>query len=156
MHNVPNSLTPEEIVALVTNVIACMTSLKSMKMPNWLTFPAAFIGLVVNSLHNNPLAAISGYLLLILVSIVFAKGRYPMGVVKLLAANGAALGPLVGSINFGVFVAVHFLLALTMVKASKDASEKEKVLKQQIPLGPMILIATVITIGAKRILCLSN
>lgn len=152
MQDISNTVTVPEIVAIGACLIACITSLKSMKIPNWLTFPAAFIGLIVNGLHNNLLASIVGWVLLVFVGCIPpSRNNVPMGAVKLLAAIGAALGPLVGFINYCVFCSVWLLISITMVRGVENDEEREKLRDRQMPLGPMILIATILTVCVSKV-----
>jgi len=149
MQEVSNLITLPEIVALAASFIACITSLKNMKIPNWLTFPAAFVALAVNGLNNNFLNAIGGWFLLVFVA--YFPFRFSMGAVKLLAAIGAALGPLNGFINFCVFYVIHLLFALMSLKGAETEEQKEKLKAQLVPLGPMIFIATLLTICIRKV-----
>jgi prepilin signal peptidase PulO-like enzyme (type II secretory pathway) len=151
MSHLLDALSAQEMLIITTNLIACITSLKCMKIPNWLTLPAALIGAILNSLQGHIVSSIGGWLLLILVNLLGGKRRYPFGAVKLFAANGAALGPVEGFLNFGIFITVHCLFALTIIRSVEGAEEKAEISARAIPLGPMIFIATVITILIKRV-----
>jgi prepilin peptidase CpaA len=77
--------------------IACASDLKSARIPNWLTFSAAIVGLCFHtfSAHGQGLgsAALGLVIGLALFFPVFALRAMGAGDVKLLAALGAWIGP---------------------------------------------------------------
>lgn len=87
-----------QIVVLLVGVIACITDVRSRKIPNVLTFGAAAVGLVfhlaVGGLTGLGTAA-AGWVVGVLLFLPFFLLRgMGAGDVKLLAALGAWLGPL--------------------------------------------------------------
>jgi len=86
------------VVATVMCVlVAAFIDILSHRIPNWLTFPAAAIGLSVNfhlegihGLVSSLLGLAAGFLLLF---VVYLLGGMGAGDVKLLCAVGALLGP---------------------------------------------------------------
>jgi prepilin peptidase CpaA len=84
-------------VALAVSAIACVTDLRSRRIPNVLTFGAAIAGLVFHGAGGGWtgfLSASSGWLLgLALFFLPFALGGMGGGDLKLLAALGAWCGP---------------------------------------------------------------
>ena len=86
---------PSAIVAI--SLIACITDLRSRRIPNVLTFGGAIAGLVVHTALEGTTGALTaggGWLTgLIIFLPFFALGGMGGGDVKLLAALGAWLGP---------------------------------------------------------------
>ncbi len=86
---------------LVIVIIAIIIDWRTTKIPNWLTFPAAACGIILNFLvegWHGALMAAAGWLLAAVVSAVLGNlplgaaskgGGFGMGDVKLLAAVGA-------------------------------------------------------------------
>ncbi|HEY9681900.1 MAG TPA: A24 family peptidase [Oculatellaceae cyanobacterium] len=142
----------EEVIAIAACLIASFTSLKEMKIPNWLTFPAAILAIVVNAVHNHFLESVGGWIAVALLGGLAATRKYiPFGVVKLLAAVSASLGPLLGIVDCVVFWVIYFVFGLMSVRGAENDDEREKIMKRQVPLGPMILIATILTIFAQQV-----
>jgi prepilin peptidase CpaA len=118
-----------EWLAAATALLACVTDVRSRRIPNVLTFGAALVALAVHFALRGPGAvawgAIGWLLGLLLFLPVFALRGLGGGDVKLLAAFGAFVGPrlviwtaLYGAIAggvFAVFVALsHGVLARTV------------------------------------------
>jgi prepilin peptidase CpaA len=90
---------------LLVIAIAVFIDWRTTKVPNWLTFPAAVIGLVFNVVTRGwlgALSAVSGWFVGAIATLFFANlpigpkyasQKIGMGDVKLLAAVGAFVGP---------------------------------------------------------------
>ena len=82
---------------IAISLIACVTDLRTQRIPNLLTFGAALAGLVVHMALDGATGALtagSGWLAgLVIFLPFFALGGMGGGDVKLLAALGAWLGP---------------------------------------------------------------
>lgn len=103
------SLTQPELVALVVAVAACVTDLRSRRIPNGLTFGAAAAalayGLVSGGLHGLGWA-VAGWTAGLAVFLPFFLLRgLGGGDVKLMAALGAWLGPM-SAVWVGLFGAI--------------------------------------------------
>jgi prepilin peptidase CpaA len=90
-------MTPAHIAGLAVAAVACVTDLRSRRIPNVLTFGAALAGLVyqlatggIDGLGQGALGWLVGVAAFIL---PFALGGLGGGDVKLLGALGAWLGP---------------------------------------------------------------
>lgn len=81
----------------VLTLLAALTDLKAHRIPNWLTVPAALLGVAFHSLSPwgwGPTAALYGFAVGFgLLLLPFLLGGGGMGDVKLLAALGTWLGP---------------------------------------------------------------
>ena len=90
-------MNPVLLAALTISVVACVTDLRSRRIPNVLTFGAAIAGLLYHLATGGVGAlgpSVLGWLVGALVFIVpFALGGLGGGDVKLLAALGSWLGP---------------------------------------------------------------
>lgn len=86
-----------EIAALTSAAIACAIDLRSRRIPNWLTFGAAGVGIAYHTVAAGASGietAAGGWAIgLALFFIPFALGGLGAGDVKLVAALGAWLGP---------------------------------------------------------------
>ncbi len=91
----PFDVTAGLLMALV--LIGGLTDLMGRRIPNWLTFPAAFVGLAWNGYRGGwrgLLLSVAGLALGLLVFLpFFALGGMGAGDVKLMAAVGAISGP---------------------------------------------------------------
>ncbi|MBA3884545.1 MAG: prepilin peptidase [Acidobacteria bacterium] len=85
------------ISVAVVAAVACAIDLKERRIPNWLTFGAAFAGLVYQFATHGFMGLLSGGAgLLVGIAVFFlpfALGGLGAGDVKLVAALGAWLGP---------------------------------------------------------------
>ena len=90
-------MNPVVIAALTISVVACVTDLRTRRIPNVLTFGAALAGVIYHLATGGPIGlgeSALGWLAGALVFIVpFALGGLGGGDVKLLAALGAWIGP---------------------------------------------------------------
>jgi prepilin peptidase CpaA len=95
--------------ALTVGAIACVTDIRSRRIPNLLTFGAAATALVYHSIAQGGLgfgSSASGWLVGALVMFVpFALGGLGGGDVKLLAALGAWVGP-VGAVWLALYAGI--------------------------------------------------
>jgi prepilin peptidase CpaA len=105
--------------------IAAVVDYRTKKIPNWLTVPAALLGLAFNTLAPSglgPVASLLGFAigfgLLILPWILGGGG---MGDVKMLAALGAWLGPVLLLMSFGL-AAILAAVGATLVIATSTMS----------------------------------
>ena len=87
----------ESVAALVLAAAACVTDLRSRRIPNGLTFGAAAAALVYHSIaagsEGAVLAVLGWFIGALLFFPLFALRGMGAGDVKLLAAIGASLGP---------------------------------------------------------------
>lgn len=113
-----------DLVSLVAayTAVAAALDYRTRKIPNWLTVPAAVLGLAYHTLAPGgigPLASLAGlaigFALLLLPWILGGGG---MGDVKLLAALGAWLGPTLILITFGLATVLAAFAAVTILTAS--------------------------------------
>jgi prepilin peptidase CpaA len=109
------------LVAVAIATLACMTDLKSRRIPNVLTFGASAAGFVYHGLTGGVLAvgdSASGWMAGLLIFIVpFALRGLGGGDVKLLAALGAWVGPL-DALWIGLYTGVAGGLLALIVAAS--------------------------------------
>lgn len=85
------------VLTVAWAAVAAFWDLRTRRIPNWLTLPAALLGLALNvaisgsdGLRQSGLGLLAG---LALLSIPFAIGGMGAGDVKMLAAIGAFAGP---------------------------------------------------------------
>lgn len=90
-------MTTSRAIAIAISLAACMTDIKSRRIPNWLTFGSAAAAVLFHAVTGGSgglLAAGGGWVLgLALFLLPFALGGLGGGDVKLVAALGAWLGP---------------------------------------------------------------
>ena len=81
--------------ALLCAGIACVTDLRSRRIPNWLTFPAMLLGLALHAIgagHGEAFRSFAALFLCGLLFLVFyLAGGMGAGDVKLIAAQGSLL-----------------------------------------------------------------
>ena len=91
------AMEPKHIAVLTIALAACVTDLRSRRIPNLLTFGAAVAGIVFHALvpgGESATGAALGWLVGVAVFLIpFALGGLGGGDVKLLGALGAWLGP---------------------------------------------------------------
>ncbi len=118
---------------------AAVVDLRMHRIPNYLTVPAAMLGLVYHTLTPGglgPLGSLGGLGLgfcLLLVPAVFGGGG--MGDVKLLAALGAWLGPVMVLVAFATSVVCAALLAMAVLVNSVLARGVSKTGRKYIGAG---------------------
>jgi prepilin peptidase CpaA len=107
------------LVALFMAACAAI-DFRTQKIPNWLTVPAAILGLIYSlaaPLGIGPLWSLAGFFLgFSLLLLPWLLGGGGMGDVKMLAALGAWMGPLGVLVTFGlgaVLAAAGMILVLT-------------------------------------------
>lgn len=100
----PSLTTIAQILALIVVTVALVIDWRTTKIPNWLTFPSAFIGIVLNAINSGvdgALMAVAGWLVGAGITLFFIylpvgpkyeEDRIGMGDAKLMAAMGAILG----------------------------------------------------------------
>lgn len=103
----------------IYTALAAVTDARMHRVPNYLTVPAALLGLAYHTLAPNglgPLAALAGFGVgFALLLLPWLMGGGGMGDVKLLAALGTWLGPWWILIAFAVSMGVGTTLALAVV-----------------------------------------
>lgn len=133
------------VVAIFT-LVAGVLDLRTRKVPNWLTVPVALVGLAYNSLApggSGLLLALAGlaigFSLLILPWILGGGG---MGDVKLLAALGAWLGPLLVLVAFGLASVLAAAGAIAIVTASMLTAGFSKTRQRYVAAGNTAVATT--------------
>lgn len=120
----PNFSGPD-LLALVTTFIAALTDLKTKKIFNWLTFPSAIIGVILNGVLNGiytgfakvgAVEALAGWALAAFIMMFPNPGkRMHFGDVKMMAAVGAMLGPIKFLICMFYFSIVYGIVSLFLI-----------------------------------------
>lgn len=109
------------LVGLFT-AIAAVLDYRTKKIPNWLTVSAAVLGLAYNSFAPGglgPLAALAGLAIgFALLLLPWLLGGGGMGDVKLLAALGAWMGPVLILVSFGAAAMLAACGAIVIMAAS--------------------------------------
>jgi prepilin peptidase CpaA len=132
-------LQPLHIASIIVATIGAITDLRTQKIPNLLTFPAAACAIVWQlavSGFSGALVSVEGWFLgvgLMLATRIFG---YPfgMGDVKLIAAVGAFLGP-------ATLLLVFFYFSLTLGLASSVRMLMAFPWRQIIAAAPLFLVA---------------
>jgi prepilin peptidase CpaA len=90
-------MNPSAVVALGVGLVACVTDVRTRRIPNWLTFGAAATAIVVHTAlggSTGAMTSVAGWAIgAALFMPFFLFGGMGAGDVKLLAALGAWLGP---------------------------------------------------------------
>lgn len=156
-----------QITALVVVTIGMATDLHNGKIYNWLTFPAALLGIAMQAYYgglHGALMGMAGWLVGTgIMTIPHLKEKIWFGDVKLVAAIGAFTGPgmvLLVYLYFSIFFGLHAALRLLFVfpwrqlalalffptgtKSNLDLNRVSEALKSAIPLGPDIFLGTVV------------
>jgi prepilin peptidase CpaA len=106
----------------VFTAIAAVLDYRTRKIPNWLTVSAALLGLAYHTLAPGgmgPLPALAGFAIgFSLLLLPWLLGGGGMGDVKLLAALGVWLGPVLLLVSFGVAAVLAAFAAVTIMAAS--------------------------------------
>lgn len=109
---------PVKLVAVVL-IVAAWIDGKELRVPNWITFPMVFSGILYNGLFDGGLGwsdALLGMVVGLLTLLpLYAVGGMGAGDVKLMAGLGAWLGPTVAWEAFVVSVVVGAVMAVIMV-----------------------------------------
>jgi prepilin peptidase CpaA len=120
-----HQLTVAEIVIIVAVTIGAITDMRTTKIYNWLTFPTAIAGLVINSMQNFSGAgfslngaglAVCGWLLAVFIMCLPKPSqKIAFGDVKLMGAVGACLGAAKWCICWFYFSLTYGLIALVLI-----------------------------------------
>ena len=117
-----------DYVALVAGFItaAAVTDYRTRKIPNWLTVPAAVVGLLYHSFMPGgfgPLWCLAGFAVgFCLLLLPWLLGGGGMGDVKMLAALGAWLGPLFILVVFACGAGFASIMAMSLMFGSVISS----------------------------------
>lgn len=113
-----------DFVALVTlfTAVAAVLDYRTRKIPNWLTVSAAVLGLAYHVFTPGgmgPLSALAGFAIGFgLLLLPWLLGGGGMGDVKLLAALGAWLGPVLILVSFGLAAGIAAFAAIAIMTGS--------------------------------------
>jgi prepilin signal peptidase PulO-like enzyme (type II secretory pathway) len=165
-----------DIAAVIVTLVASVIDVRTKKIPNVLTFPAAFIGIILNFAlflsWQKGLLAIAGWFAGVLIMVAFNmfgnKNKMGFGDAKLIGAVGAFLGLkvviawLYFAFIYGSFATIKFCSAIPwthfgkMVKAASmgltEPLEKEAadnlnaVMNKPIALAPFIAGGTILAV----------
>lgn len=168
-----------QVAVLVVVAVASVIDLRTTKIPNWLTFGSALVGIILNfALIDSKagLFAMAGWVVgavgMVLFKVVAKMDKMGMGDAKLIAAIGAFIGLEVliawgyFALLFGMFATFKFLTAIpwshfaTMVKSAsmgvptpleKEAEQKlNAAMKKPIALAPIIAVGTLLAVALEK------
>jgi len=153
-----NELLVKFFGVILIGSVACFWDLRERKIPNWLTFSAMLLGLIVSLIFdlkhwNLPLLGILGGFLLLLIP--YLLGGIGAGDVKLLMAFGAFLGIqpvsqvfLYGAVWGGIFAVITLMKhygwkiawwRLQIILSSLWDQQSQQVLKSEPPSTKLFL-----------------
>jgi len=152
---IPAVTTPSVLIAVTVTwaLVAAMWDLRTHRIPNWMTFPAALLGLALNlalegsfGLRQSVLGALAGLGMLI---VPFAMGGMGAGDVKMLAAVGAFGGPAFAFSTFLYGSIAGGLIALALMLVRSRSMDRARATKMVFPYGVAILAGAIATSVAR-------
>lgn len=150
------------LLAIVT--AAGIIDWRTTKIFNWLTFPAALLGLAINAITGGwqgALMAVAGMVLALVVMmvpdyVIMKRPKQGLGDVKLMAAIGAFQGPVGMLITFFYYSLLYGAVAIYKVgpilfrvlKSNNpdDIVKYNESKQKKMPLGPWIAVGTALSI----------
>lgn len=127
------------ILVLGYMAAAAVIDWRTHKIPNWLTVTSAVLGLAYHCVSPHgmgPLGSLAGFAVgFVLLLLPWMLGGGGMGDVKMLAALGAWLGPVLILIAFGLGAVTALMMALGVMASSVVSSGISRTQKQFITAG---------------------
>jgi prepilin peptidase CpaA len=118
---------------------AAVIDWRTHKIPNWLTVPTAVLGLAYHCVAPHgigPLGSLAGFAIgFLLLLLPWILGGGGMGDVKMLAALGAWLGPVLILVTFGLGAVLGMLMAIGVMMSSVLTSGVASTQKQFVGAG---------------------